>query len=789
MNASISIVPTGRRQWVGLWLTVMIGIALSAATLEGADLEKDGKRWDKVKSDWFSWVMPWGDDLKLDTALNMSRRLDGPAGKHGFVRSQGPSFVFEDGTPARFWGACIGYQENMPAVERAAVMADWIAFNGWNCVREHFYQHIFHPEYQKTTPAGDHSAPDPVQLDRFDRLNAELKKRGIYYHWVPFINAKFNEKDGAIKGVRPAICFDEMSFRLQQRFLEQMLSHRNPYTGLRYVDDPALVAIELVNEDDFRATEDWSGYYAPELWQELLGLWHNWLKEQYGDDAGLRAAWSDVELGEDESLAAGTVRLPATMSAENFDSRQFDERRFCGWIELRYVRRMEEFLRKLGLRVPVAQTNALHGYYQLKVMAQAGFSGAHTYHSHPHGWSPTKLSIWSHLSGGFGGHRCERYMNQGHTANVPNAVSEINASAPGDFRHEVVFTTAAHASLQDYDMVLWFISFGYGQDYADPATRTVRDPFHINFDAARIGPMPAASLMVLRGDVSPAKNIVELVANDAVQRQLPQNLTNRIGKPNNYHLPGLDWVPFLTGQQINFTPEQLTPGAIVLNPDPALELNAPNHTVLTGPHDQLSAAVQAELSRRSADFALTGRGSGVSDTGQLTYDRRAGVMTIDTPRTQAVVGNLGSGKRSLSNVSFQFANDAATVAVSSLDDRPLASSRRMLVSCVADAANRGMEIYVPADTPDNGHPERYLVKNWAWPAKEGMYCQPVVGTLSITFEQPPPDVTVYRLDSAGRRMGQVPTQLEQATVTFKPSAEHQTLYYELVVGNDEAPED
>ena len=27
-----------------------------------------------------------------------------PAGKHGFVKVQGDQFVFEDGTPVRFWG-------------------------------------------------------------------------------------------------------------------------------------------------------------------------------------------------------------------------------------------------------------------------------------------------------------------------------------------------------------------------------------------------------------------------------------------------------------------------------------------------------------------------------------------------------------------------------------------------------------------------------------------------------------------------------------------------------------
>ena len=112
--------------------------------------ELAGGRWEKIQPDWFEWVMPWGEHLK-PSALNMSHLLDRPAGKHGFVRSVGDQFRFEDGDRARFWGACIGYQENMPKGRYAPAMAEWIAFNGWNCVREHFFQHLFSADYDTTT--------------------------------------------------------------------------------------------------------------------------------------------------------------------------------------------------------------------------------------------------------------------------------------------------------------------------------------------------------------------------------------------------------------------------------------------------------------------------------------------------------------------------------------------------------------------------------------------------------------------------------------------------------------
>jgi hypothetical protein len=66
------------------------------------DSPKPEKTYKTDTTDWIpfepSGVSPSG------TAIDMSFLLDAPAGKHGKVKADGDKLVFEDGTPARFWG-------------------------------------------------------------------------------------------------------------------------------------------------------------------------------------------------------------------------------------------------------------------------------------------------------------------------------------------------------------------------------------------------------------------------------------------------------------------------------------------------------------------------------------------------------------------------------------------------------------------------------------------------------------------------------------------------------------
>ena len=44
----------------------------------------------------------YSGDMPVD--LSFVYKDEKPAGRHGFLKADGGSFVFEDGTPGRFWG-------------------------------------------------------------------------------------------------------------------------------------------------------------------------------------------------------------------------------------------------------------------------------------------------------------------------------------------------------------------------------------------------------------------------------------------------------------------------------------------------------------------------------------------------------------------------------------------------------------------------------------------------------------------------------------------------------------
>ena len=69
--------------------------------------------------------------------LDYSHLLDAPAGKHGFVKTRGGHFYFEDGTRARFLGFNVAARSNTPDHETAEKLAERFASMGVNIIRLH----------------------------------------------------------------------------------------------------------------------------------------------------------------------------------------------------------------------------------------------------------------------------------------------------------------------------------------------------------------------------------------------------------------------------------------------------------------------------------------------------------------------------------------------------------------------------------------------------------------------------------------------------------------------------
>ncbi|MEZ3589442.1 MAG: cellulase family glycosylhydrolase [Muribaculaceae bacterium] len=100
-------------------------------------------------------------------------------------------------------------------------------------------------------------------LDLLDYLLAQLEKRGI----KTVITAQTNFGNGyPERNTDPNGAFtydyekckvhdDPAAIKAQERYIGQLLSHRNPYTGKTYAADPELIAVEINNEPCHSGTE------------------------------------------------------------------------------------------------------------------------------------------------------------------------------------------------------------------------------------------------------------------------------------------------------------------------------------------------------------------------------------------------------------------------------------------------------------------------------------------------------------------------------------------------------
>jgi hypothetical protein len=157
-----------------------------------------------------------------------------------------------------------------------------------------------------------------------------------------------------------------------------------------------------------------------------------------------------------------------------------------------------------------------------------------------------------------------------------------------------------------------------------------------------------------------------------------------------------------------------------------------------------------------------------SVTGELVADWGKELFKFDTPRSQGVTGATLGRKESASNLSVRLKNTHATVIATSLDDKPLARSTRILISAVGNAANRGATLKADRSA-------------WQDPGRAPVMLEPIVGTIELTgLTGDASNATVHYLSQSGQRLGNVPINTGPGVVRFEMKAEYRTLHYEIV---------
>lgn len=253
-------------------------------------------------------VNPWRESP--GNVTDLSAWLDKPAGRHGFVAVEHGHFVTGDGQPIRFLGVNCAFSGCFPDHASAEKLARQLARFGINLVR-------FHHMDMREAPDGIWRRGvfprqlDPGQLDRLDYFIYQLKENGIYSNINLHVSRTLTPQEGYPDPERrPEFdkglsYFDRGIIEQQKAYARELLTHLNPYTGNRYVDEPAVAMIEITNENGLILFTQWGAIDAlPQRYLEQLDRrWQEWLAARYGSTGALAQAWGGASLRVQRELA------------------------------------------------------------------------------------------------------------------------------------------------------------------------------------------------------------------------------------------------------------------------------------------------------------------------------------------------------------------------------------------------------------------------------------------------------------------------------------------------------
>lgn len=692
-----------------------------------------------VAYDTRGWFPYRGTDpvKRRGTALDVSRLLDAPAGKHGPLARKGESFVFGDGKSVRFWGVNLVASANFPTHDEADRLAELLAQLGVNMTRHH---HLDAP-WSKPNVFGNAASTrklDPAALERFDYLVAALQKRGIYQFFDLLVQRHAGEADGVaapadvVNGFKIEGEFAPELIALQEEFVEQLMGHQNPYTKRSYAKDPAVALVEVINEDSLFWVQK-EGEFAigsPEYRRELAKQFSQWLAKQVpGGRAALERRWQPEAAGAqglaaDEDAAAGNVDALVMFSTDDpkrlSRARAADTLRFYYDTALGYYHRIQNKLKKLGYRGLVAGSNHwIETPIDLFVNAQLDYVDRHAYWAHPSGgwgytpeisWDPSSLLKDAGLGvvGSLGARRVK---------GLPYTASEWQTAAPNDYRHEGVLVMGAYGALGGFSP----LEFAFTHDaskHSDAISR-LSSNFDLVEQPTMLAAWPAVSLLFHRHDVAEATQEAVLKVDEASVF----DPLFRAGPPKELVRLGKTGLGFGQGQTL----------------------------------EQLQQLVAAQVK----DGVASANG------GQLVHDARAGTLLVDTPRTQAFAGFKPEQKVQVTNLELELGNAFAVVIVTALDDLPLSASKRILVSALGNAVNSEMTLGPGRNRLENAGVSPVMV-------------EPITGTLALRGLTGAAVAKVHALGSNGERDHAVEVANSAGGLSFRLSAEHRAMHYEIV---------
>ena len=698
-------------------------------------------------------------DMMFKGALDFSFLLDAPAGKYGFAAVKDGHFNI-GGRRIRFYGFNIAFKNLFSPKQDSECIAERLSKAGVNFVRIHAAdciprdgEHLL-INYSE----GNSTNFDPENLDKLDYLFYCLKQKGIYLQLDLLVRRGYMPGDGLdypddlCKLFKQIYIFNHRLVQLQKEYAEKYLLRVNPYTGLRYVDDPAVVLVQVMNEESIfwdDGCRDGSG--LPSYMLELDRRFNNYLLAKYGSRKALDNAWTKEDgtrclLG-DEDPEQGTVRrlehLEGTQMYTDWKAdykgmtspaRYADYTEFLTKIQLDFSREMRDHLLSLGVKCPINISNHAQGaadIYSLDRYTDVNQNNA--YWNHPdtvklnapryHGLnmvendprrtvvdSPFKLNLVTRL-------------NHDRVSGKPFMAAEWNILYGTDFRSEALPMVAAYASLQDWDgMVLY--AYHHANDMEKYDDLKLSGPFNLFNDPATWGQVGLCSYLFQKGLVSLGRNLLEVCYSERDLFAVPRNWIAPYGYASYVsrvaakfiglkyegnadialacgNTPNGDYTAARHG--LLFSRSHYVDGAqkykglesfLKLHTDAGDRFEViPDGDYIDSDYRNYSQVLDTAMKRwglLSKKQGLVEDGRLVSDTDELDFDFGRGVFRIHTPQLKTASGNI-KGRVKLGKYCLEVQNERMTLSLLSLDGRDTDESVHLLLVALGWCGNLDMK--------------------------------------------------------------------------------------------------
>ncbi len=680
-------------------------------------------------------------DIEQGSVMDFSCLVpDEVAGNKGWVTvSPDGHFVFENDPKGRlrFYGANVCFGAVFPQThEDCDKFCDNLLRRGYNSIRIHHYDAGLVGDDFKGSNFKNSYTFNKTHLEQFDYFFAALKKRGIYisidlYTYRPFKKEEVPEygKDFRME-IKVLIPLYDSAIQAWSRFAVNLFEHVNPYTGLAYKDDPALFSLCLVNEDTL--LHRYSIY--PDIRKLYEQRFKEWLKENNyilkdGDDSLLGSFLSELQI-----------------NANN---------------------KMTKVLRDIGVKSLITNAN----YWDLVTTAYIrndfDYIDTHVYWDHPEFMvEKGKLPYDHHQQMDTERQALTfRTINTSRMYNKPFMPTEFNYVYPNHYRAEGGVLFGAYMALQNWDGAFRF-DFANSRESALNPTRP--QSWAISSDPIGLLNDRMITLLFARGDVSAAQDRYAYVVdeNEVFSEKCLDNyglggfplslgfigLLSKIGYiyKNEKNFEKYKML-FNRYSKPNYVPEDIDVRIVHEKPaNPEIKANAPTPS-FTYAIDE--TVIDNDLFNEIGNLQKLEPIDGeiVSDTGEIAINAKEKSFKVITNRTESFV--LPGGITLKGNSVTVKSDNFCVVSVSSIDDKNIKNSKRLLVLHLSDIQAVGTEY------TDESHCRitslgrlPHLIR-----ASEA--------SIQITHESFK-SVTVWLIDAGGKRIEKIPVELKSNVISF-----------------------